>query len=158
MYTASKDQPRELTSLPRSCPGAPLPLLIADEHSLFLGYHLVEGPEDHGLEPPCLVVKFERPYAHMMGPPNDEAFSGHPLAARGLRPYAVFENSGSSWIASLERMNSVHPYHDPQAFEQLKHYIFSFHDSTFECIAKSFSVSKHRGWVWDAVRGARDVA
>ena len=29
------------------------------------------------------TVCFERAYAHLFGPPNDEAFSGHPLAERG---------------------------------------------------------------------------
>ncbi len=42
-------------------------------------------------------------------------------------------------------MNSVHPYHKPEHFQRYKHFIFAFHDSTFECIAESFSASIHRG-------------
>ena len=56
--------------------------------------------------------RFEHCYAHMFGPPNDEALRGHPLAGRGLRPYAAFEIRQSSWLRRLERMNSVHPRHD----------------------------------------------
>ena len=82
----------------------------------------------------------------MFGPPNDEAFDGHPLASRGLTPYAEFEVIDSSWLRQLEKMNSVHPYHNRERFmANLHHFVFAFHDSTFECIAASFSVSIHRG-------------
>jgi hypothetical protein len=95
----------------------------------------------------CAVVTFSQVYAHMFGPPNDEAFSGHPLASRGLTPYAAFEVEQSSWLRALQRMNSVHPYHRPEQFAQYKHFILSFHDSTFECIAASFEVALCRGSV-----------
>jgi hypothetical protein len=36
-------------------------------------------------------------------------------------------------------MNSVHRYHRRDAFADHRHFILSFHDSTFECIAKSYA-------------------
>ena len=82
----------------------------------------------------------------MFGPPNDETFSGHPLADRGLHPYAVFEVRDSSWIRKLERMNSVHHRHNRERFlEGLRHFVFAFHDSTFECVAHGFEVEVFRG-------------
>jgi hypothetical protein len=82
--------------------GAPLPLVMGDEHTLLLAY-LVSEPdpnwdgsyvtavsaESGGMA--VAIVFFHRPCAHFLGPPNDEAFNGHPLAIRGLRPYSVFE-------------------------------------------------------------------
>lgn len=94
---------------------------------------------------PIAVVEFEGPAAHIFGPPNDEAFEGHPLAERGLEPYSACVVEGSSWISALERMNSVHPSHRPEPFWKLTHYVFAFHDSTFECVASGISVSLHRG-------------
>lgn len=166
MYTVStSDRPRELSALPQSSVGAPCPMLLADEHSLRIAYYLEEdrlAPEwsQSPVQPPaaddsdelCAVATFRMVYAHMFGPPNDEAFSGHPLAARGLCPYAAFEVEHSSWLHSLERMNSVHPYHKPERFARYKHFILSFHDTTFECLAESFSVSLMRGSVWRAAR------
>jgi hypothetical protein len=151
------DRVIELSSAPRPDVGAPLPLVIGDEHRLLLAYIISESdpawdgsdvtivsPELEGL--PIAIVQFRRPSAHMFGPPNDEAFDGHPLASRGLSPYAVFEVEKSSWIRRLERMNSVHPDHNPERFlERRKHFIFAFHDSTFECIAEAFEVSTIRG-------------
>ena len=77
--------------------------------------------------------------------PNDEAFAGHPLSSRGLRPYGAFEVHDSSWIHQLEHMNSVHPYHRRERYLQLRHFILSFHDSTFECVAPRYEITRHEG-------------
>jgi hypothetical protein len=133
-------------------------MLIAGEHALTLAYYLEYRPEDKGEEEACLVVQFDSPYAHMFGPPNDEAFSGHPLAPKGLAPYRVFEIDDSSWLRTLERMNSVHPYHRSEHFAVYKHFVFAFHDSTFECIAKQFSHFERRGSIWSVLRQVQDDA
>ena len=147
----------EVHDAPKPDIGAPLPHVVADEGRILLAY-LVSEPDptwdgtyvsvvgsdtDNSL---VSVVRFEWPYAHMLGPPNDEAFYGHPLARRGLRPYSVFEVLQSSWLRRLERMNSVHPRHDRERFlAGMRHYVFAFHDSTFECIARGYTSSITRG-------------
>lgn len=45
----------------------------------------------------------------------------------------------------------MHPYHRPEAFDGLNHYILSFHDSVFECVARSFKVELCRGSVNSAL-------
>ena len=151
------DRVIELSTAPQSDVGAPLPLVVSDEHHLLLAYLVSEpdpawdgtyvtmvSPESDGL--PIAIIQFCWPSAHMFGPPNDEAFGGHPLASRGLSPYAVFEVENSSWIRRHERMNSVHRSHNRERFlARRKHFIFAFHDSTFECIAQGFEVSMLRG-------------
>jgi hypothetical protein len=153
----SLDTVVELRDAPRPDIGAPLPMVLCDEYHLLLAYLASEpdpawdgsyvtkvSPESEGMAVAC--VRFKWPSAHMFGPPNDEAFSGHPLAARGLHPYAVFEVHDSSWIRKLERMNSVHPSHNRERFlEGRRHFVFAFHDSTFECIADGFEVDLLRG-------------
>lgn len=127
--------------------GAPLPLILCDESKLFLAYIADQGEGD-GKElslksggVPIAIVKFLSPDAHIFGPPNDEAFEGHPLACRGLEPYDVFEVEQSSWIRQLERMNAVHPNHNKERFfANRRHFIFTFHDSTFEVVADGFEI------------------
>jgi hypothetical protein len=138
-----------LEDLPRSDVGAPSPVVLADEFSTVVAYCVLDGeqsavetltdgvPEDGE---PMVVVQFAGRRAHMFGPPNDEAFAGHPLAARGLHPYGAFRIERSSWIRGLERMNSVHRHHRPEAYAQLSHFVLSFHDSTFECVARELQV------------------
>ena|SRR2546427_9033894 len=139
-----KDSVVEITSAPKLCPGAPCPMVLCDERSLILSYMIFEKvpvPLPRFADPfeKWAIVEFHRPQAHMFGPPNDEAFSGHPLASRGLGPYAIHEVRNSSWVRQLEKMNSVHPQHNPKGYDGLKHYVFAFHDSTFECIARGFN-------------------
>jgi len=103
------------------------------------------------------LIKFGRCYAHMFGPPNNEAYAGHPLADRGLKPYSVFMVENSSWIRQAEHRNSVHVYHEKVQFMKgKKHYIFFFHDTTFECIAHSMECDIFAGSVKSVLRQALD--
>jgi hypothetical protein len=52
-------------------------------------------------------------------------------------------------------MNSVHPHHDREGFARLRHYVFAFHDSTFECVARSFTAVEVEG---PLTRVAQDMA
>jgi hypothetical protein len=126
-----------------------MPLVVSDEFTTVVAYKvpdamteslapLTDGGDGDGEV--MAVVRFLGCYAHMFGPPNDEAFDGHPLSNRGLRPYGAFRIRNSSWIRALERMNSVHPRHSAAMFARHEHFILSFHDSTFECIAKGVEV------------------
>jgi hypothetical protein len=156
------DKVIRLESAPRPDIGAPLPVVLANDWDLILLYVISErDPNWDGTYVNVVSsrtenlkiarVKFLSPHAHMFGPPNDEAFSGHPLAERGLEPYSVSEVFGSSWIRKLDRMNSVHPEHNPANFEKLRHFVFAFHDTTFECVAKSFEVDTFRDSIISAI-------
>ncbi len=65
--------------------------------------------------------------------PNDEALPGHPLWGHGLDFYTISEVINSSWIAQLSQQNRMAfpDYTRPSK----RHFIITFHDSTFECIA-----------------------
>ena len=92
------------------------------------------------------VVTFHNSSATHLGAPNDEALSGHRLAQHGLQAYAFQEVTNSDWIAEMEFRNRVHYGHTPSMFEGLRHFILSFHDETFECVARSFT------WTREEVR------
>jgi hypothetical protein len=143
------DEVISLEGLPLSDVGAPSPVVLADEFTAVVAYvvrhgeepaveALTDGPPEDG--EPMAVVSFTGKHAQMFGPPNDEAFDGHPLAKRGLHPYGAFCVTRSSWIRALERMNAVHPHHRREAFAALQHFVLTFHDSTFECVAREVHV------------------
>jgi hypothetical protein len=164
MYSVDKkDSVIELNNAPQSSVGAPCPVVFATEHTVHIAYYIEDVPkgwdgstlrvvDEYSSGESVALVNFKWPYAHMFGPPNDEAFDGHPLASRGLHPYGIFEVVHSSWIRGLERMNSVHPYHQRAQFAEYRHFVFAFHDSTFECVAHAFTVSVHAGSVVDVVQ------
>lgn len=164
----SRDRVNPIDGVPQSSVGAPCPMVVAGEHHLCLAFILYEPPTDwdggsvravdeQSPRESIALVKFDRALAHILGPPNDEAFTGHPLAARGLQPYGVFEVLEGSWIRALQAMNSVHPYYRPEHFEGYRHFVFSFHDTTFECVAEGFSLAVHRGSVVEILRQSLDV-
>ena len=93
---------------------------------------------EDGYFPVCLDPTFREKQ-------KGEAFSGHPLADRGFKPYSVAEVEQSSWIRRLAAMNAVHPSHKPELFAAYRHFIFAFHDSIFECVVKDFTVRLLRG-------------
>jgi hypothetical protein len=136
----------------RWCTGAPLPHLIANDHKTLLvflvdrpdpnwdgSYVTLKSPADGATEPLALV-EFARCASAKLGTPNDEVFSGHPLHGRGLDPYTAQVVRNSRWLAELERVNSVHAMYRPEAWRKLNHYVFWFHDTTFECAAESYKV------------------
>jgi len=139
------------------------PAVVSTEWDLFLTFYLESVDEEwdgtyvrimsHASEgEPCAIVTFKGHYSYFVGPPNDEALAGHPLADRGLKSYSYFEVINSSWIRYLERMNSVHHLHSPEAYSSLKHFLFTFHDSVFECVADNFSVEVKTGSIKSALR------
>jgi hypothetical protein len=84
MYTASpNDRVEELASVPQSCTGAPMPVVMADEFHVLLAY-LVSQPDPNwdgsyvnvvtnDTDSVVAIVSFASPSLHMFGPPNDEA-------------------------------------------------------------------------------------
>lgn len=157
MYVVdTQDAVVELAEVPACDVGAPCPVIVASEQRLFLAYvggSLPTSMADvavHVVDPQTqadaiVVVEFSGYIAHYQGPPNDEAFGGHPLAGRGLRPYGAFEIRHSSWIRTLERMNRVHPDQQAERFLSLRHFVWSFHDTTFECVAEAYRVRVQSG-------------
>ena len=147
-----KDKVIQSDEFPPSSVGAPIPMLLADEHTKVVAYYvqedeIVDDPNNERIA----IVSFSSCKAALFGPPNDEAFRGHPLYSRGLRPYSSFVVEDSSWLRILRKMNEVHPYHRPENFEDYKHFILSFHDSTFECIARDFKVETILGNMRQAI-------
>jgi hypothetical protein len=155
------DRVVELNHAPQASVGAPTPIVIATETGAAIAYYLSDTfdgipasltGQDSEDEPVAIIV-FRDCYAQMFGPPNDEAFSGHPLFGRGLRPYGAYEVEDSSWLRCLERMNAVQPGHSRSRFvDEKKHFVFAFHDSTFECIAKDLDIEIQRGSVDSIIR------
>lgn len=153
----------KLQGFPQSSIGAPCPMLVASEHALHVAFYGEPEPdwngaatrivESNSTEEQVILVTFEHPSTHLFGPPNDEAFSGHRLAAKGLEPYGAFEVLHSEWIQQLEAMNAVHPRHDRARFlEGKRHLILTFHDSTFECVARGYRVEFTKGSLKQAIQ------
>jgi hypothetical protein len=136
--------------------GAPLPHLLRSDYKCLLIFYVAEpNPTWDGttikiVDPASeeiqllALVEFESCRSAKLGVPNDEVFAGHSLYGRGLDGYSAQRVVNSRWLAELEAVNSVHSRYDPTVWRKANHYIFWFHDSTFECVANSFKVGLYR--------------
>jgi hypothetical protein len=132
--------------------GAPLPQLLVNDYRAFLlfyvktvdpswdGTYVTVKDPGSGQSEPLALVELKRCIAAKLGSPNDEVFHGHPLAGKGLESYTAQLVRGSRWISEIQKINSVHAGYRPDAWQKYNHYVFWFHDTTFECIAESFAV------------------
>jgi hypothetical protein len=129
--------------------GTPVPHLIIMDNQTFLlfllrntqlqrdGFHAsIANPAAEHLA----TVEFKGCASAKMGAPNDEVFQGHPLYGKGLVAYRPLRVLNSTWIRELEAINSVHRQFKTDHWNTFSHYIFGFHDCTFECVAQSFIV------------------
>jgi hypothetical protein len=156
-FTENAESVVPIQGFPQSSVGAPCPAVIATEHLLVLVFELedqdLDGDDTTSVDAEtdsyaerCAVIQFERPSIHKFGPPNDETFEGHRLARKGLRPYGAYEVMHSAWIQELEQLNAIHPLHNRERFLAGKrHFIITFHDSVFECVARGYSVKLASG-------------
>jgi hypothetical protein len=133
--------------------GAPLPHLFINDYCAYLSFYIYEpdpkwdgtyvnvvNPSDKA--PASLaLVEFKSCSIAKLGAPNDEAFYGHPLEGKGLEGYAPLVVKNSKWLEEIKSINKVHEYYKEEHWLNRNHYLFGFHDSTFECIADSFEVS-----------------
>jgi hypothetical protein len=119
------------------------PFLMADDERLVFsfnatrlaadGYHRADAGRAMVRVPSCLALKF--------GYPNDEALPGHPLYTCGFVGTAVYEVLESSWVAELARQNRVRFPDSDVTKWSVRHFLFSFHESTLEVLCRSLEVS-----------------
>ncbi len=112
-------------------PGGTMPEVKSDEHNLEISFYLL-GSNMRG------VLKFNHFLQYTFGYPNEEAIAGHRYASLGLSPFRFVEVINSEVVESIKATNKVHPYHSDKDFESFKHFIYPFHDTTIEVIAKSY--------------------
>ena len=131
----------ELTDIPQWDTGAPSPVVYANERALLVVYYLSSPAGDEPQEDSSGVVVFERVNSFLFGGPGDEALQGHRLYKLGLGFYSSYEVLNSAWIAELCARNRVHPSHKDSMFTGLRHFVFTFHDSTLEVVARAYTAS-----------------
>lgn len=130
----------EINNFPQASAGAPIPIILADEHTTVLEYYMQDELEVDGeIVDQVAILEFSSCLAVSSGPPNDEAIFGHPLYVKGLRPYGFYKIDNSSWIEKYKIQNRIHPHHKDEHFDGYTHYVLCFHDSIFECICKGTS-------------------
>lgn len=115
--------------------GAPAPLILTNDDSLVLLFYAFTGND-----PTEKIVKlnFHLFSTYSFGSPNEEGLYKHRYYDLGLRSGGFYEVTNSDLIKKLFGNNEAI---DEIVLEGLHHYILTFHDNTFECIADGFDFS-----------------
>ena len=115
--------------------GAPLPTILQWEHETHLFFYL----HDQG---GVGRVIFEDCRATSFGPPGED---GHALDGRGWEAYRPLLVQRSPWLTRTCGVTT-----------ELFHFVFPFHDTTFECIAHGFTSSRMPVSLAEAVQATID--
>jgi hypothetical protein len=138
-----------LDSLPQPST-SPEPVVFATDTQLCLRYCTAEEE--------IAVIHFPLVKKIQFGSPNNEALGGHPLIGFGLKHYRIHRIDNSPWLAELEQRNAIHPRHDKKRFlKDAIHYVFTFQDSTLECIVIEGQIWQPKVQVFTSEQKARDV-
>lgn len=119
----SRDRVVPLDLAPSPDQGDPLPVVLAKDGSVILSY--VAGREL------TVIATFPFLSAVLFGEPRAKWLKKHPLAERGLEAHGAFEVKDSSWARAIEARDGT---------GRKKHFIFTFRDSAFECVAADIGV------------------
>ena len=161
MYSiAEQDSVHLLEDVPQPSLTMPSREIYATSDRLVLAYHVQDPREDytegaaHELGPvriglPVALITFKEPCAHILCPPAAEVLSRHPLAERGLEPFGVYEVQGSSWLRELQRLS---PAYRADRIAVSKHFVFTFYEEVFECVAAKFDCILRFGSVTEVLR------
>ena len=116
-------------------------LLLQSETTTVLTFNAMSPGEDgRWMNAGTAVIELSRTLVTRFGLPNDEAIGVHPLARLGVEAYGCYEIVTSTWVREVERENG-RPLASPGFFRGLpRHFAFTFHDSSFQCIAGDFAV------------------
>lgn len=112
-------------------------IVLANELDTMLSFNAMRLMPD-GLyhDAGCAIVRFELCSISKFGYPNDEAWSGIPRT-QGLS-YGCYEVLNSPWNAEICELNK-HSFPDSVP-SKARHFLFLFHNSSFECLADGFTI------------------
>lgn len=127
--------------------GAPEPIIISNDNELFIAFYADKQSSSTVPQEPNIIydegifaLKFKVFLKYTFGLPGDETMQGHPYSELGMNPYSFYELRNSDLIKSLQDIEKIHPNYNPEKWKMYKHYILTFHDNMFECIAQDFEI------------------
>lgn len=127
--------------------GSPSPTILSNDNELFIAFYADREssstiPQERNtvFDTGIVALKFKTYLKYTFGLPGAETIQGHPYSKLGMKSYSFYELKNSDFIKSLETIEKIHPYYDSTKWEKYKHYILTFHDNMFECIAQDFEI------------------
>ena len=119
--------------VPLPATAAPVPFIVANEYKTLLCYRVLGAPPELRA-----LVSFHGVHATRWGPVIDEHLSAHEFGRVGPGFYSPYQYSNSEWLD--QAIGAAVVASSPWFLGTLYHFVFPFHESTFECLAASIRV------------------
>jgi len=127
--------------------GSPSPIIISNDNELFIAFYgdkerLTNQPHERNIiyDTGIFALKFKAYLKYTFGLPGNETIKRHPYSKLGMKSSSFYELQNSNLIKELQEIEKGHPYYEPNKWNSYKHYILTFHDNIFECIAQDFEI------------------
>ena len=127
--------------------GAPSPTILSNDNELFIAFYadkestsIIPQERNTIYDTGIFALKFKQYLKYTFGIPGNETIPGHPYSKLGMRSCSFYELKNSDLIQSLQDIEKVHPQYSAEKWKMYKHYILTFHDNMFECIAQDFEI------------------
>jgi hypothetical protein len=114
--------------------GTPEPIILANGSFLFLSFYIESDNEK------TATLIFKNYSYSRLGIPGNETLLGHPYSVLGLQSHSFYELKKSDLIENLKKISSIHPNYKESLYINDRHFILTFHDNMFECIAQDFEI------------------
>ncbi|KMQ67375.1 hypothetical protein ACM39_13100 [Chryseobacterium sp. FH2] len=127
--------------------GSPSPTILSNDTELFVAFYAdkegsstIPQVRNTVYDTGVFALKFKMYLKYTFGLPGEETIQGHPYSKLGLQSYSFYELRNSDLIKSLQEIENVHSEYNPERWKKYKHFILTFHDNMFECVAQDFEI------------------
>lgn len=121
-----------LQKVPPPLVGAPHPTVLASEHRVILLYYSAKNYEK-------AICVFDHCFEFRMGMPSADKINDFPLHKYGIDAWGAYLVNESPWVSELDQLYGVIREFSVEA-RNYKHYVFTFHDRSFECISSGLEI------------------
>lgn len=136
--------------------GSPSPMILSNDNELFIAFYADKQsstliPKERNIiyDTGIFALKFKVFLKYSFGLPGNETMQGHPYSKLGMKACSFYELRNSDLIKSLLDIEKFHPNYNPEKWKLYNHYILTFHDNMFECIAQGFEIREDNISLYD---------
>jgi len=143
--------------------GAPFPIVLGSDNDLMVVFFKDEeidaeqSQESKDQEDSQVIAVCFRDYVkYSFGSPNNELLGVHPYSLMGIGANSFYEMKDSPLVEEQRNLAKKHPYYDNERWNGYRHFIITFHEKMFECVAMGFEVKECNVMLHNRARVAID--
>lgn len=111
------------------------PIILCDTRNLYLKFN-IENDDNNSI-----ILKFKNYVIYKFGFSGHETIPYHKYSEYNITTSTFYNIKSSYWINELKNIATQHPRYDEKKWDSYNHFIITFEDEMFECIAEKYEVT-----------------